>query len=61
MLTEVNESVDYLVDKLYEEKGFNNLNSWADDFSNVLKRFIVQVLLINKLRGFVFKKFAREK
>lgn len=38
MLTEVNESVDYLVDKLYEEKGFNNLNSWADDFSNVLKQ-----------------------
>ncbi len=28
---------------------------------NVLKRFIVQVLLPNKIRGFVFKKFAREK
>lgn len=28
---------------------------------NVLKRFIVQVLLPNKLRGWVFKKFARNK
>ncbi len=28
---------------------------------NILKRFIVQVLLPNKIRGFVFKKFAREK
>ena len=28
---------------------------------NVLKRFIVQVLLPNKVRGYVFKKFAREK
>lgn len=27
---------------------------------NVIKRFIVQVLLPNKLRGWVFKKFARE-
>lgn len=29
--------------------------------SNVAKRLIVQVLLPNKIRGFVFKKFAREK
>ncbi|MBP3706132.1 MAG: glycosyltransferase [Clostridia bacterium] len=29
--------------------------------SNILKRFIVQVLMPNKLRGWVFKKFAREK
>lgn len=27
---------------------------------NILKRFVVQVLLPNKLRGWVFKKFARE-
>jgi len=29
--------------------------------SNVLKRFVVQVLMPNKLRGWVFKKFARTK
>lgn len=29
--------------------------------SNVIKRFIVQVLLPNKIRGMVFKKFARKK
>ncbi len=29
--------------------------------SNVLKRWIVQVLLPNRLRGWVFKKFARKK
>ena len=29
-------------------------------FMNVTKRFIVQVMLPNKLRGWVFKKFARE-
>ena len=29
--------------------------------SNVIKRFIVQVLLPNRLRGWIFKKFAREK
>ena len=28
-------------------------------FVNVSKRFIVQVALPNKLRGWVFKKFAR--
>jgi len=27
---------------------------------NVLKRFVVQVFLPNKLRGFIFKKFARD-
>ena len=27
---------------------------------NILKRFIVQVLLPNKIRGFVFKKLARK-
>ena len=30
-------------------------------FFNVVKRFIVQVLLPNKIRAWVFKKFAREK
>ena len=30
-------------------------------FSNVTKRFIVQVLLPNRLRGWVFKKFARRR
>ncbi len=30
-------------------------------FMNVSKRFVVQVLLPNKIRGWVFKKFAREK
>lgn len=29
-------------------------------FGNVLKRFIVQVLLPNRLRGWVFRKFARK-
>lgn len=29
--------------------------------SNVVKRLVVQVLLPNKIRGFVFQKFAREK
>ena len=29
--------------------------------SNVIKRFILQVLLPNKVREWVFKKFAREK
>ena len=32
----------------------------ATYFSNVTKRFIVQVLLPNRLRGWVFKKFARK-
>ena len=29
-------------------------------FSNVTKRFVVQVLMPNRLRGWVFKKFARK-
>ena len=28
---------------------------------NVIKRFILQVLMPNKLRGFIFKKLARTK
>lgn len=39
----------------------NKIIGFATYFMNVSKRFIVQVLLPNKLRGFVFKKFAREK
>ncbi len=34
---------------------------WGTYLVNVTKRFIVQVLLPNRLRGWVFKKFAREK
>ncbi len=30
-------------------------------FTNVAKRFVVQILLPNKIRGWVFKKFARKK
>lgn len=33
----------------------------VDYFKNVMKRFIVQCLLPNKLRGWVFRKFARKK
>lgn len=39
----------------------NKIIGFGTYFSNVSKRFIVQVLLPNKIRGFVFKKFAREK
>lgn len=34
--------------------------SFAEFFVNVSKRFIVQVMLPNSIRGWVFKKFARE-
>lgn len=39
----------------------NKIIGFGTYFSNVTKRFIVQVLLPNKLRGWVFKKFARKK
>lgn len=39
----------------------NKVIGFVTFLSNVAKRFIVQVLLPNKIRGFVFKKFAREK
>ncbi len=39
----------------------NKIIGFVTYLSNVAKRFIVQVLLPNKIRGFVFKKFAREK
>lgn len=39
----------------------NNIIRFGTYLSNVTKRFIVQVLLPNKIRGLVFKKFAREK
>lgn len=35
--------------------------SWTTYMSNVLKRLVVQVLLPNAIRGWVFKTFAREK
>ena len=37
----------------------NKIIGFGTYFMNVLKRFIVQVLLPNKLRAWVFKKFAR--
>ncbi len=37
----------------------NKIINFGTYFFNVLKRFIVQVLLPNKLRGWIFKKFAR--
>ncbi len=39
----------------------NKIIGFGTYISNVLKRLIVQVLLPNKIRGWVFKKFAREK
>lgn len=39
----------------------NRVIGISDYVINVAKRLIVQVLLPNKIRGFVFKKFAREK
>ena len=38
----------------------NKIINFGTYFMNVAKRFIVQVLLPNRLRGWVFKKFARE-
>ena len=39
----------------------NKIIGFGTYLSNVMKRFIVQVLLPNKLRAWVFKKFARKK
>ena len=39
----------------------NKVIGFGTYFINVLKRLIVQVMLPNRLRGWVFKKFAREK
>ena len=39
----------------------NHVIGVLDYIVNVAKRFVVQVLMPNKIRGFVFKKFAREK
>ena len=38
----------------------NKIIGWFTYLSNVFKRFVVQVLLPNKLRGWVYKKFARK-
>lgn len=38
----------------------NKMINWGGYFVNLTKRLIVQVLLPNKVRGFVFRKFARE-
>ena len=39
----------------------NKIIGFGTYFANVTKRFIVQVLLPNRLRGWVFQKFARKK
>lgn len=39
----------------------NKIIGYGTFTANILKRLIVQVLLPNKIRGYVFKKFAREK
>lgn len=39
----------------------NKIIGFGTYFINVAKRFVVQVLMPNKLRGWVFKKFARTK
>lgn len=39
----------------------NKIIGFSTYLINVIKRLIVQVLLPNKIRGWVFKKFAREK
>lgn len=38
----------------------NKIIGFGTYFINVAKRFVVQVLMPNKLRGWVFKKFARQ-
>lgn len=38
----------------------NNMIGFGTYFINIFKRFIVQVLLPNKIRGWVFKKYARK-
>lgn len=38
----------------------NHLINWGGYLNNVTKRLIVQVLLPNKIRGWVFRTFARE-
>ena len=43
----------YMLDK--------KINNMLTFFTNVLIRFIVQVLMPNKLRGYIFKNFARKK
>ncbi len=39
----------------------NKIIGFGTYIINVLKRFVVQILLPNKVRGWVFKRFAREK
>lgn len=47
--------------KLQKYMRKNKIIGFGTYFSNVSKRLIVQVLLPNRLRGWVFKKFARKK
>jgi len=46
--------------KLQKYMKDNKIIGFGTYFMNVSKRFIVQVLLPNKIRGWVFKKFARK-
>ena len=46
--------------KLQKYMRKNKIIGFGTYFINISKRFIVQVLLPNKLRGWVFKKFARK-
>lgn len=46
--------------KLQKYMRKNKIISFGTYFMNVAKRFIVQVLLTNRLRGWVFRKFARK-
>lgn len=46
--------------KLQKYMKDNGVIGFGTYFMNVSKRFIVQVLLPNKIRGWVFKKFARK-
>lgn len=52
----------YFVSEKYLQKYMKNnkIIGFGTYFTNVTKRFIVQMLLPNKLRGWVFKKFARK-
>lgn len=47
--------------KLQKYMRKNKIIGFGTYFINVAKRFVVQVLMPNRLRGWVFKKFARKK
>lgn len=47
--------------KLQKYMLHNHIINHFTYLNNVMKRFVVQVLLPNRIRGFIFKKFARKK